>query len=51
MIVLTLGHYDIWYNILTMLFAQSDATATIYFIAWVCAAFIQERQLFESGIY
>ena len=31
MIVLTLSHYDIWYNIFTILFAQSDATATNFF--------------------
>ena len=32
-------------------FARSDAAATIYFIVRVCAAFIRERRLFESGIY
>jgi hypothetical protein len=26
-------------------FAQSDAVATIYFIARICAAFIRERRL------
>ena len=33
------------------LFAGLDAVATIYFIARVCAAFIQERRLFESRVY
>ena len=32
-------------------FAQSDAAATIYFVARVCAAFIQEWRLFESVVY
>ena len=35
------------YNEMTLytVFARSDATATIYFIARVCAAFIRERRL------
>ena len=32
-------------------FARSDAAATIYFIVRVCAAFIREQRLFESGVY
>ena len=30
---------------LNTVFAQSDAAATVYFIAQVCAAFIRERRL------
>ena len=33
------------YTIVTTVFARSDAAATIYFIARVCAAFIRERRL------
>jgi len=33
------------------IFAQSDATATIYFIVQFCAASIQERLLIQSGVY
>ena len=36
---------------LITVFARSDAAATIYFIARVCAVFIRERRLFESGVY
>ena len=38
-------------EILHTIFAWSDSAATIYFIAQVCAAFIQEWRLFESGVY
>jgi hypothetical protein len=37
--------------VMPTVFARSDATATIYFIARVCAAFIREWRLFESGVY
>ena len=34
-----------------MVFAQSDTTATIYFVCQFCVASIRERQVFMSGIY
>ena len=37
---------DIYYSHVYTVFARSDAAATIYFIAHLCAAFIREWCLF-----
>ena len=35
----------------TTILARSDAAATIYFVTQFCAASIQERLRFQSGVY
>ena len=41
----------LYFKLMILIFARSDAAATIYFIAQFCAASIWERRLIESSVY